>query len=208
MGARIAILEKRVDKLENEEMASAQNCRCEENERVKALEKETARMKSEREELKKKLFEKTKEEKQFKSKQRMHFAMVDACISNMIKEKETPQSLISSLNLLKRCSQQFIEEDSEKEEPLKKRMKKESSEEPEKQEIKEEYFEQFDDVLVKNEEEEEEEEEEYGQSTSSNGPSNNSTSANPTEESILDANLTFERNPCPPVEAKTHDRTV
>ena len=87
--------------------------------------------------------------------------MVDACISNMIKEKETPRSLISSLNLLKRCSRQFIEEDVEKEEPSKKRIKKEHSEKPGKQnlkqEIKEEYFEQSDDVFVKNEEEEEEE---------------------------------------------------
>merc|ERR550532_1561753 len=108
-----------------------------------------------------------------KSKQRMHLAMVDTFISNMIKEKETPRSLISSLNLLKRCSQQFIDEDTEKEEPSKKRMKKEYSEKPRKQrlkqEIKEEYFEQSDDVHVKNEEDEEAEEE--AQSTLSNGPS-------------------------------------
>ena len=113
-------------------------------------------MKSEKQELEKKLFEKTKEEKEMKSKQRMHFAMVDACISNMIKEKETPQSLISSLNLLKRCSQQFSDEDIEKEEPLKKRMKKDNKEMPKKQEIKEEYLEQCDDVFIKKKEEEEE----------------------------------------------------
>ena len=152
---RITILEKGAEKLEHEKVV-AQTCRRDENERMKALERETKRMKSEKQELKKELFEKTKGEKEMKSKQRMHFAMVDACISNMIKEKETPQSLITSLNLLKRCSQQFIDEDIEKEEPLKKRMKKEYEAKPKKQEIKEEYFELCDDVLVKNEEEEEE----------------------------------------------------
>ena len=170
---RITILEKSAEKLENEKEVS-QKCRREENERVKVLEKEMKSVKSEKEELKKKLFEKRKEEKEMKSKQRMHFAMVDAFISNMIKEKETPRSLISSLNLLKRCSQQFIDEDTEKEEPLKKRMKKE---------VKEEYFEQSDHVLVKNEEEEEVQ--------------------SPTEEPILDTNPTFEKDPCPLGENKT-----
>jgi len=153
---------------------------------VKVLEKEIKSVKSEKEELKKKLFEKRKEEKEMKSKQRMHFAMVDAFISNMIKEKETPRSLISSLNLLKRCSQQFIDEDTEKEEPLKKRMKKEHSESPTKQrlkqEVKEEYFEQSDDILVNEEEEE---------------------VHSPTEDPILDTNPTFEKDPCPLGENKT-----
>ena len=128
--------------------------------------------------------------------------MVDACISNMIKEKETPQSLITSLNLLKRCSQQFIDEDIEKEEPLKKRMKKDYKEKPKKQEIKEEYFEQCDDVPVKNEKEEEEE----ATSIISNDPSDNSLSASPTEEPIWDTNPTFDSDPSPLlVETKTQD---
>ena len=188
---RIKILEKSAEKLEDEKVA----CRREENERVKALEKETKSVKSEKEELKKKLSEKTKEEKQMKSKQRMHFAMVDAFISNMIKEKETPQSTICSLNLLKRCSQQFIDEDTEKEEPSKKKMKKEYSEKPRKQrlkqEIKEEYFEQSGDVRIKNEEDKEAEAEEEAQSTS------------PAIEPILDTNRTLESDPSPRVEA--HD---
>ena len=120
-----------------------------------------------------------------KSKQGMHFAMVDACISNIIKEKETPQSVICSLNLVKRCSQQFIDKDIEKEEPVKKRMKQEHSEKlgklKVKQEIKEEYIEQTDDVLIKNEAEEEEEE-------GKNGPCDNSLSEKTYKEPILETN--------------------
>ena len=79
-----------------------------------------------------------KEKRQMKSKQGMHFAMVDACISNIIKEKETPRSVISSLNLVKRCSQQFIDDDIGKEEPKKKKMKQEYSEKPRKLNLKQE----------------------------------------------------------------------
>ena len=204
---RITFLETRSERLENEKVVS-QKGRRDANERVKALEKETKSIESEKQELKKKLFEKKNEEREMKSKQRMHFAMVDACISNIIKEKETPRSLISSLNLLKRCSQQFIDEDVEKEEPSKKRMKKEHLEKPRKanpkQEIKEEYFEQTDEVLVKTEEEEEEEE---GRGKISNGLCNKSLSGTPSEKPILDTSQSFESDPSftfsQPVEVKT-----
>ena len=185
---------------ENEHLKNQNTFLVEDKEKyLKMFEEKTKRMKSEKQELKKKLLEKTKEKRQMKSKQGMHFAMVDACISNIIKEKETPKSVICSLNLVKRCSKQFIDEDIEKEEPLKKRMKQESSEklgkQNLKQEIKEEYFEQTDDVLVKNEAEEEEEEEEKS-IISSNGPCDKSLSVNPSKGPILDTNQTSESDPC------------
>ena len=144
-------------KLENEKVVSQKHL-SNSIERVRTLKKQTETMKSEKQELKKKLSEKMKEEGQMKSKQRMHCAMMDAFITNIIKEDETPRSVIYSLNLLKRCSWQFVDEETE---PLKKRMKQEQeyAEKPGnenlKEEIKGEYIEHVDDILIKEEKEDE-----------------------------------------------------
>ena len=89
----------------------------------------------------------------------MHFAMVDAGLDNIIQETETPESVKSSLNLLKRCSQQFLNEDTENEEPPKKIAKIEitpsKTEKPcIKYEPKQEYMEQVEDIQMKVEKEE------------------------------------------------------
>ena len=77
----------------------------------------------------------------------------------MIQEKETPELLKSSLNLLKRCSQQFLDEETEEPEPPKKIAKIESTPSKTKKpcikdEPKQEYMEQVGKNQVKIEEEE------------------------------------------------------
>ena len=102
-----------------------------------------------------------KEKSEMRSKQRMHFAMVDAGLDNIIQETETPESVKSSLKVLKRCSRQFLDEDTEIEEPPKKIAKIESTpskteaEKPcIKYEPKQEYMEQVEDIQMKIEKEE------------------------------------------------------
>ena len=145
------VLKEKVEQIKNQQDTT---------ERTQALEKETTTLKSVTHELQKKLSEKMKEQSEVRSKQRMHFAMVDACLNNMIQEKETPELLKSSLNLLKRCSQQFLDEDTEKEKPPKKIAKlecpKTKNRTPHiKDEPKQEYMELVENVQMKKEEDDE-----------------------------------------------------
>ena len=152
------VLETCAEKLRNEKSVLQKN---QQNitTRTQTLEREKTTLKSDRNELQEKLSEEMKEKSQMRSKQRMHFAMVDAGLDNIIQETETPESVKSSLKMLKRCSQQFLNEDAKNEEPPKKIAKIESTpsktEKPcIKDEPKQEYMEQVEDIQMKIEKEE------------------------------------------------------
>ena len=155
---QITVLETCAEKLRNEKSV-LQKYQQNITTRTQTLEREKTTLKSDRNELQEKVSEAMKEKSQMRSKQRMHFAMVDAGLDNIIQETETPESVKSSLKVLKRCSQQFLNEDAEIEEPPKKIAKIEST--PLKTETpcikndpKQEYMEQVEDIQMKVEKEE------------------------------------------------------
>ena len=155
---QITVLETCAEKLRNEK-SGLQKYQQGITTQTQTLEREKSILKSDRNELQEKLSEAMKEKSQMRSKQRMHFAMVDAGLDNIIQETETPEWVKSSLKVLKRCSQQFLDENAEIEEPPKKIAKIESTPSKTeklciKDEPKQEYMEQVEDIKMKIEKEE------------------------------------------------------